>query len=242
MLQEISTQQIWFRYFCKIENGYWIYSDGSHKGSDNSLLRVDDEFNVIDGAFSQKIFPPTTIHSTFVQSENQVFFISPYSNVFCQIKNDSVIPYISINFDNHTLPYQEISRMTDEMEYNKLIEKGDYVGYLGDFVLCGGIFYFTFSEMSGDNAQYIACYNLDKEKTHVYNSYTEYYKPNFPFKHLSLAQPKTSFRGEFVYLVDAFDFQDEDLQELEKYCNWVIGEEMNPVLFFMKKGVVGLHE
>lgn len=234
LIREIPTNHIWFRSFCKVDNGYWIYTGYNNEDTDNSLLKVDDDFAIVNGQFPQKVFFRTIIHSTFVQKENEEYFISPYNNIIYRIYNDSIAPYIKINFGDKTLPYQKMATFTDEKEYIKLIERGNYLGYLGDFLFYKNQLYFTFSNISENSVQYTVCYDIEFNKVNIYDGYSPYRKKDFKFNDMTFMQPKTTFEDNLVFLVYPYDLQEKDMQTLQEDIRYNVDLDSNPILFFMR--------
>lgn len=234
LIREIPTDHIWFRSFCKVDNGYWIYTGYNNDDTDNSLLKVDDDFAIIRGQFPQKVFFRTIIHSTFIQKENEKYFISPYDNIIYRIYNDSLAPYIRIDFGDKTLPYEKIATFSDEKEYNKLIEKNNYLGYLGDFLFYRDQLYFTFSSISENSLQYIACYDIELNKVNIYDGYSLYRKKNFKFNDMTFMQPKATFENDLVFLIHPYELQEKDMQILQEDVRFHVDLDSNPILFFMR--------
>lgn len=233
LIREIPTNHIWFRSFCKVNDGYWIYTGYNNESTGNCLLKVNDDFAVVGGWLPQKEFFRTAIHSTFIQKEEEQYFISPYSNIIYRIYNDSIAPYVKIGFGNKTLPYEKMVVMS-ENEYNGLVENGGYWGDLGNFLFCRNRLYFTFSEIAEHAVQYSACYDTASNQANVYGSYSPYHKKNFKFADVTFMLPKATFGNQLVFLVYPYDLQEKDMRILQEDAKYRMDLDSNPILFFVE--------
>jgi len=243
LVNEISTNNFWFRSFIKVEKGYWIYSC-YERGNPNiyNLMLVDNNFHkIIKGYLPQKKFFRTTIGTTFVQNDKkESFFIYPNSNIIYQIKDENIIPLYSIDFGVKTIPYSKIPYLNTESEYSKLVNENGYLGDIDNFHFSGNNFYFTFGEMKKQSKRYSACYDIDRAKVEVYNSYLEYKPLNYKkstFKHITFIQPIGTFKDGLIYTLNPWDLMENDFLTLKNKSTIPIQVDSNPILFFLKNNV-----
>ncbi|MDD3322728.1 MAG: 6-bladed beta-propeller [Paludibacter sp.] len=240
LISEIPTKQFMFRSFCKVEDGYWIYScykTGNPNGY--SIMKVGNNFEkILCGYFPQKNFFRTSFRSTFLQnSSNENFFIYPFSNIVYKINDNDLSPFFEINFGRQTLPYSQIQKLYDEMQYDQLVQNNGYMGRICDFMFTGDEFHFNFSEIKKKSIQYHGCYNIKKKTIDVFKNILDYKSPTesqLNFKHLVLSYPVGVTKDMSIYIVKPYDMDDQDLLEINSVLKSTIDIDSNPILFFMK--------
>lgn len=235
LLKTVSTPNIWFRSFCKVQDGYWLYTGMVNDGYENSVLKVDDNFNIIKGYIPQKSFFQTYWRSTFFQDENgENFFISPYGNIIYHIEGDNLKPYFEINFDKNRVPYDRIPNMTDEAEYNESAIGDHFYGNLHNFVLYKDHLYFNFSTTGNNSKLYLTYFNKESETSIVYDSFSEYQGVEFPYQNITFIQPVALYEDNYICVVEPHQLSQETLDEINRTNKTDLNEESNPVLFFLK--------
>jgi hypothetical protein len=232
--QEIPTKEFWFRSFCKVKDGYWIYSGYQNRNTQFSLIKVNDTFEKIISEFlPQKEFFRTIIHTTFFQNEkDENFFLSPYSNIVYQLENNNIIPFSKTTFGNNTLPYERLSKMSAP-EYEQLMDEKVYMGDITDFLIFNNKFYFCFSELAPLSTLYYVWYDFSGETTDVYDSCAAYKPADFPFDHIILTHPKGTLDDMLVFLESPHNMVEADFLKLQEGSKFPIEIDSNPILFFL---------
>ena len=235
LIEVIPTPKIFFRSFCKVENGYWLYTGMPNKGTNKSVIYVDNNFNIINEFIPQKVFFTTYWRPTFFQNEKgENFFISPYGNIVYSIEKDELIPYFKIDFGKNSPPFEKIPIIKDVDEYDRLTKGDNLFGNIHNFVLYKDLFYFNFSTTLNNTLNYLGCFNKDIINTVIYDSYSVYKREGFPFKDITFIQPLTIYKGDYVCLVNPFQISEEDINIINKTSKFTISEDSNPLLFFLK--------
>ena len=235
LVDVIPTPNIQFRSFCKVEDGYWLYTGMQNKKFTNSLLKVDNSFNIIGGFIPQKVFFTTYWRSTFFQNEKgNIFFISPYGNIIYQIEKNELKPYFKIDFGKNSPPFDILNKLTDENEYNRLTTGDEIYGNIHNFILYKDIFYFNFSSTVNNSQIFFGHFDKTNNKSIVFNSFSEYKKDNFPFNGISFVQPLTIYKDNYICLVNPYHVSEESLNIMNKTSPFTITDDSNPLLFFLK--------
>jgi hypothetical protein len=234
---------IWIDSFCKTPAGYWAYVPNNTADEGPALLLLDDDFKSVKGEFFfQKAFFTTTFKPRFFENEAGEFYFSyPFDNVIYQLSGNEPRPCFRVDFGNNTLPYDRVRKMTDQADFDGLIENGRYVGDVGDLVFCGESLYFGFMEITtpGRIDTWRAIYNTTSGQGEVYDGSSVVFpmepESAWPLKRLSLTTPLTAHEGLWVYQLQPFDMDEEDISLLRDKLSVDIREDSNPLLVFVRQ-------
>jgi hypothetical protein len=233
--ESIPTPDIMFRSFCKVKDGYWLYTGFRNEGYENSVLKTDNNFEIKKGFIPQKEFFTTVWRSVFFQNElNQNFFISPYGNTVYLIEKDELKPYFEIDFGNKAFPFDKIPKMTDNDEYNRLTMAADRYGELYDFIFNRDLLYFSFSGRANDSRVYLGCFNNITESATVYSSFAGYKGENFPFNDITFIQPLTIYENNYIFSVNPDQLTEKSIDYINNTSKITVSGDSNPILFLIK--------
>ena len=234
--ESISTSNIWFRSFCKVEDGYWLYTGMPNAEFDNSLLKVDHKFNIIEGFLPQKMFFTTTWRSTFFQDERRRnFFVSPYGNIVYQLANNHIKPYIEMDLGRNGIPFEKVQECDDEDLYTQLTSGESLYGDFHNFILYENQFYFNFSTMHNQTVLYLGYSDINKNDSKVYKDFAQYRRSDFPFDDITFTQPTTVYEDDFIYTIEPYRLLQDDLDVVNEITSSNVTTDSNPLLFFLKK-------
>lgn len=235
LIEAIPTPNIQFRSFCKVEDGYWLYTGMPNDGSRNSVLRVDNNFNIIKGFVPQKVFFTTYWRSTFFQNEKgENFFISPYGNFVYLIEKEELKPYFEIDFGKNSPPFEKIPTLTNTEEYDRLTKGDKLFGNIHNFILYKDLFYFNFSTIVDNAPIYLGCFGKNNSNTVIYGSYTAYKREDFPFNDITFIQPLTIYDDHYVCLINPYQLSENDINIINETSMFEVSNDSNPILFFLK--------
>ncbi len=234
--ESVSTSNIWFRSFCKVEDGYWLYTGMPNAELENSLLKVDHKFNIIKEFLPQKMFFTTVWRPTFfVDERGRNFFASPYGNMVYHLADNKIEPYIEIDMGSNGIPFEKIPECEDEDMYAQLVSGDDLYGDFHNFILNKNQFYFNFSTMHNQTVVYYLGYSdIDKSDSKVYKDFGQYKRADFPFDDITFTLINTTYKGNFICAVEPYRLSPNDLAKANEITSNDVTIDSNPLLFFLK--------
>lgn len=138
-----------FNSFCKSKDGYWIYSCFKKNNPNGyNLMHIDESMqNMTSGFFPQNSnFANATFANTFYTDNNlNHFFVYPTSDIVYQLAENEAIPYIQFDFKDKRMPYDLISQMDTNEEYDLCLNNNDYIGGFDNFIFFQNKVLFNFS-------------------------------------------------------------------------------------------------
>lgn len=224
-----------FNSFIKTTHGYWIYSCFEDNNPHNHLLMlVDDSLSVV----KKKYFPQAafnivhfTPRFTVNKSTEEYLFYYDGSDILWQL-TDKATARFRVDFGEATLPYNEMCKMTNIKNYDKLIHGKYYMGFIDNVLISDSLLLFNCYN-SGKNkpvSSYMVTYNHQSKDCHIYSS-VRMKKGYIPVNYTKIID--ITENNELVYITEPqrlFTSEFEDLQKLLPN----ITEEDNPILFYAK--------
>lgn len=232
----------WLDSFLKTDDGYWIYTCYNEDVSTRYALQlIDSAFKKVVGQYlPQKCFFTTTFLPRFFQDgQGGDYFAYPYSNIIYRLENGIPEPYLTVDFGEKTLPYEEIKQLKEQSEYEKLVLDKGYLGDLKNMFFCNGKFYFSFSELaSGETTLYRAVYDMNTSEVEIYDRYAPFCPSGlqrYAFKKLPLTELLGTDGKSLIYSVYPYNLSEENLRVLTEKVSPEINQEANPLLFFVRQ-------
>jgi hypothetical protein len=210
------------------------------------VISLGDDFNTVKGKFfDRKAFFPTSFKPRFFRDGvNGFYFAYPFSNVIYRLEGGAPQPFLEVDLGERELPYDEILKITSKEKYEQLTGEKTFVGDVGDLVFCGEKLFFSLSEIVsvGVTGTFRVNYDTKTGVTEVYNSSNRVFPANtdgkYPLKKIFLTAPLTTHDGLWVYAIQPFLLDDEDVESLRVMIPAEISEESNPLLFFCEKMIL----
>lgn len=231
-----------FNSFCVTDEGFWAYTcfkskDRNPEGYALMLLDRNDPSIVVKSFFPQKEFFASTHKTRFFKDSNgNILFIYPFSNIAYQLENSSIKPYYMFNFTERNLPYEEIRNSTDVNYLDNILKESRYFGGHGNFVFTEKEIYFSFGEFARSYTNLAARYNKSTGNSEVYKGTRPFTGKNLwnkRFDALFLRDPLSSYKDNLIFQVKVDGLCANDLTFLQQHIKQ-LNIESNPILFFVK--------
>lgn len=225
-----------FNSFLKCESGFWIYSCFKDNNPHNSLLMLVDEnlSTIIEEYFPQKEI--NTVQFTHRFTINPIngkqYFYFDGSDIIWQL-TDKATEAFKVDFGELVLPYSEIKKAKGIEEYNKIVHRNSYLGFIENLFISNDWLFFTCrkSGLNKSNTLFNIEYEINKEATTIYRG-TLNTKGTIPadYTNLLCITPEDIL----VYPIDPQKMFPHDFENLKKHIK-NISEDDNPILLFVKK-------
>jgi hypothetical protein len=232
-LNEIINSHFSFNSFIKTHKGFWIYSCFNNNNPCKfNLIYTNDKLNTIkNGFFPQKNFVNITNEPCFSEDkEHNKYFYYPSSNIIYQLNDNIIEPFLEINFFGKTLPYSEIINTKTIDEYDKIINRENYVGFIENVHILEQfcIFNCLESNLNETIKSFQVWINLDRREVNVYDGYKNVV--GSPSLNYLLY---TTDKKELVYSINPSALMDKEIEELKKIIP-SISYDSNPIIVFYK--------
>lgn len=174
LLEKTSPAVLSFNSFFRTKDGCWVYSCFKKNNPEcyNLTLLSSDLQTVRKHYFPQKDFINITFSPTFTgDTDGRVFFYYPSSNVIYELDGTDAVPYLRVDFGDHTIPYDKIVEMENMEECDRLLASHTYLGNIDRCFVCQDHVYFSFSETgTGIKRGYKCFYDTISGKGYVFNA------------------------------------------------------------------------
>lgn len=234
LIEKTPKSKIYFNSFHKTEDGYWVYSCFENDNPQKyNLMLLDEQLNKVKGAFfPQENFINASFLPTFMADEHdRLFFIYPSSNIIYELQHENATPFAIIDFGRKTMPYDQIIKLKNSEEYDRLIADKKYLGDVYNFKINKNSFFFSFRETGLNVAafSYNAVYNFSTGKVDIYkNPFIESMK--YPvFTQLLYASDDV-----LIYPIYPMVLSEDSFTLLSKELSADIRFDSNPILAFLQ--------
>lgn len=224
-----------FNSFIKGKQGYWIYSCFKQHNPNNCILMLVDE--TLSNS-KKEYFPQsdiTTVHFTprfTVNYDNgDQYFYYDGSDIIWKLSDKAEGVY-KVDFGKYSLPYEEMKESRSIKEYDKVVHKEKYLGFIDNLMISND--YLTLdckeSGLNRFSSFFHIQHDLSQKSVDIYQSIAmgndiipaAYLKP----LHLN--------KDTFVYAIEPQKLSSHEFKTLKEMHDKV-SEDDNPILLFMKK-------